>query len=81
MKKITEIIDNEDYDILILDNAEFSEIDGDSDKVRRVYGEKSIAVKLEENGQLSSIPSSGLSEEEKSKLEDLVDEKLNRNNR
>lgn len=77
MKKITETIGDEEYDIVILNDKEFSEVDGDSDTVRRVYGEKSIAVKLEETGQCTSMPSSSLSENEIAKLEDLIKKRFN----
>lgn len=78
MKKIVETIDNEDYDIVILNNEEFNEVDGDNDKVRRIYGDKSIVVKLEENGQRTTMPSSALSENEETQLKRIVDDKFNK---
>lgn len=77
MRKITETIDNEDYAIVILNNEEFNEVDGDSDKVRRIYGKKSIAVKLEENGQYAAMSSSALSENEETQLLNLIDKRFN----
>ena len=78
MEKITVSIDNESYYIIVLDSVEFSKIDSDEDKVNKVYGDKSVVVKIEKiNGQTSSIFSSDLIEEERTKLRDEIDKILN----